>query len=362
MQKRLLSLLLVGAAALFAADAVHAVRVVTPATAGTFGTITYPGGTVPADLVLSDQNSTVYTEQTGTQLGVDAQLNALFSRPQAGTVGTKCERRFGLWAGGDWTKARDKQTQGQWDSHLWTAMVGGDYRLNDRFTFGLGLMYSYQRGNTGFNRGRLHDNTYGVVPYLNVKVTNWLNVDLAGGYNRVHKERTRVSKTSISTNPNEIKGTVDSDRWFLAPFLNFTHNVDKFGFLGRLGYSYAHDHQKGFRESNGNTYTSQTVTLNRLHVRLQAAYQWKDDVKPYVFALYTHDFTEKKQGLLAETPALRTIGYFNPEAHRNKNTWGCGAGVDFVATERWVGGLEGTFKKNADVRTYGATFKIRYSF
>ncbi|MBA4118456.1 MAG: hypothetical protein C0514_06155 [Candidatus Puniceispirillum sp.] len=354
--KKNISLLLAGAALALTATQAQAVRT----SGGSFGS-TLNG--VPAAVNLGAMHSTTYTEFTNTKESVDAIMNSLFARPDKGAMGVKEERRWGLWAGGDWTKIRDKTRGGSWDTHLFSALVGADYYCNQYVTAGLALNYGHFHGDTAFNKGTIRDDAYGVVPYLKVSFLKWLGFDLAGGWSRVNKQRDRVDLTAASGQGRNVYGNVSSDRWFIAPSFRLAYQAnEKIGLFGRLGYSYARDNQNAFQESDGSVYGSQKFNLNRLHVKLQMAYQWTDSVKPFIFGLYAHDFTVKSQGLLLESATNLAQGYANPEQHRSKNTWGLGTGVSFLADNNWSGVVSYTFKRNSNVETNGVNMKVRYSF
>lgn len=353
--KKNISLLLASAALVLTATQAEAVRT----SGGTFAS-TLNG--VPAAVNLGDMHSTTYTEFTNTKESVDAVLNSLYARPDKGAMGLKDERRWGLWAGGDWTKIHDKTRGGTWDTHLFSALVGADYFCNQYITGGLAINYGHFHGDTPFNRGLIRDDAYGVVPYVKVTFLEWLGFDLAGGWSRVNKQRDRVDMTAAGLGRN-INGNVSADRWFVAPSFKLTYKAaNKVDVMGRLGYSYARDNQNAFQESDGSTYSSQKFNLNRFHLKLQLAYQWNDHVKPFIFGLYAHDFTITNQGLLDENATNVALGYSNPERHRNKNTWGAGAGFDFLSVDRWTGSLAYTYKKNTNVDTNGVNLKVRYSF
>tara|TARA_A100000171_G_scaffold9094_1_gene6676 strand:+ start:1162 stop:2328 length:1167 start_codon:yes stop_codon:yes gene_type:complete len=388
MKKTYLSWLLAGAAVFAAADASAAFKVVKPNPQRSY--IDTNGVYVYSEGVASDNHSTVVTERVSTQRTVNAQIDLIHARladrgMSGAAAGSKEGNLFsvsgsnaggmdganGLWANGRWDHIKDDTNGGKWDANLWSFALGYDHRFNQRFLAGLAVHYHYMRGDTSFNQGNIRDHGYGVTPYATFKVNDWLDLDAIFGYSRFTKNRTRTQMGSkpgsVSGVGQKVSGDPKSDRYFASLFANLTHRVQKWDFLGRLGYIHAQDNQKSFTESNGDQYDKLKTKLNRLSLRLQAGYKLNEMVSPYLFGLYVRDFTENKHGLLSSATDVApggttTVAIVNPEENRSKNTWGAGLGLRFNSGKRLSGGLEYQYTANKKVKTNTVNVNVKYKF
>lgn len=405
MQKKHLSRLLLAGATVLAAGEASAGKIINNSnrtyiyTETGYHTYTY----VYSEGIAADNHSTVVTERVATEKTVMAQINLvqarLADRGHSGGSGGSSEGQLfsvsgsnaggmdganNLWTNGRWDHIKDDTTGGKWDANLWSFALGVDRRFHQRLLAGLAVHYQYMRGDTDFNKGTIRDHGWGVTPYATFKATDWLDFDAILGWSRFTKKRTRTqvghqgNLNGASTGAGQkVTGTPKSDRYFASIFANLTHRIQKWDFLGRLGYLHAHDNQKTFTETNGDKYTKQTVRLNRLSLRLQSKYKLNETVSPYLFALYTRDLTESKQGLVSSAPNAApngtpgafgsevsgtAVAFTNPEDNRSKNTWGAGLGLRFNSGKRLSGGLEYQYTANKKVKTNSVNLNVKYKF
>lgn len=354
----------------------------------------------------ADNHSTVVTERVSTQRTVEAQIGLIHHRladrgMSGGSAGSNSANLFSvsggnaggmdganaLWANGNWTHIKDDTAGGKWNANLYSFALGFDHRFNQRILAGIAVHYQYKRGDTDFNRGTIRDHGYGVTPYLAIKATDWLDFDFMAGYSRFTKKRTRTAFSTLldaggnvlSAPGTKVNGSPKSDRYFGALFANLTHRVQKWDFLGRLGYLYARDNQKAFTESNTEAYNKLETKLSRLSLRLQAGYKINEMVSPYLFGLYTRDFTQSKNGLqgtfdnqgrgayndaggaVVNNPTT-PLTVANPEDGISKNTWGAGLGLRFNTGKRLSGGLEYQYTQNKKVKTNSVNLNVKYKF
>lgn len=407
MSKKNLSWLLAGVATLFVAgDASAAFKVVNNNNAlRPYVYITNAAGNAYAyayvEDAAADNHSTVVTERVSTRQTVEAQISLIHSRladrtMSGGSAGSKSGELFSLsgsnaggadganalWTNGRWDHIKDDTTGGKWDANLYSFALGFDHRFNQRFLAGVAVHYQYMRGDTAFNQGNIRDHGYGVTPYLTFKATEWLDLDLIAGYSRFTKKRTRTQMANIPNNNGttgigqKVSGSPKSDRYFASLFANFSHRVQKWDFLGRLGYLHAQDNQKSFTENNGDQYNKLKTKINRLSLRLQAGYKINEMVSPYLFALYARDLTQTKHGLAssldggqfqggfpgAANGGAATLAIANPEENISKNTWGAGLGLRFNTGKRLSGGLEYQYSANKKVKTNTVNLNVKYKF
>ncbi len=340
------------------------------------GYVYIAGDSVYAGNTAGNQSSLVVTEEKLTRVSIAAVTDIISARldtrtgrnggagstsvgildTNAGVNGGSVENPFGVWSRFDYTRIDDSTSGGKWDANLWTLVLGGDYKFNDRFLAGLALTYGYVSGTTDFNHGKINgDHAFGVAPYLNVMAADWLDFDAIFGYMRVNKDRKRTPVGGTN-----VTAKTDSNRWY-GSFAGNAHKViNKFALLGRLGYTYGRDSQDRYTESNGDRYSKQDTTISRLFVRLQSGYQVTKAITPYLFVTYDHDFTMTSTGLDDGINNAAT-GYKKPK--QNSDNWyGVGGGLSLMAGRNWSGGLEYGFKKADDVKLHNVNVRLRYQF
>ena len=328
----------------------------------------YAGGSA------ATQHSTVTTEGHATRMSIAAVSNIITARidtrtgRSAGSAGNtgellnvggnagSMENKAGIWSRFDYTRINDGTTGGKWNADLFTLAIGGDYKINQKLLAGMALTYGYMNGKTKFNNGKINgDQSFGITPYVNVIATNWLSFDALAGYMRVNKDRSRIQAgTKITGKPN-------SDRWYGSLAANAHKVVNKMALLGRLGYIYGQDKQKGFNESNGIRYLNQKTTVSRLFTRLQAGYQMNENVMPYLFATYAYDFTLTKAKLVDGGPFAARVGYVKPKK-ANPHTYGGAAGISVAKGANWTAGMEYGYEQSKKIKTHNGNIRLRYQF
>jgi hypothetical protein len=326
---------------------------------------------------LSNQHSTVATEQMTTREATMAQIGMIHNHLDNSSVGAMaptggnggCEgKRWSVLARFNWTNMKEDVKRAEWKANIYSFALGGDYKVNELVKLGLAFTYSYLDGDTAFNRGTMRDQAFGVVPFARIKATKWLAFDVLGGYSRVEKKRTR--KLQFSDNPAlngvQVQGTPKSDRWFGAAYANLTHSINKLNLLARFGYSHSEDKQKAFTENNGDRYTSQTVKNDAGHVRLQAAYAVTRMFEPGVFGTYDYVRSSenfKDTGVVEPSNTNPTITR-NPnlDSARSKNVFGGGVLLNIRASDRVSGGVEYGYKQSKDLKIHSVDLKVKYAF
>lgn len=319
------------------------------------------------------QTSEMIRQQVATRFDTGATGgNTVSLLPTKGSNAGSMGDKFDVWTAFNFDHIDDASNNVKWDGNMFTVGLGGDYKINKMFLVGLGLTYNYLNGSTKFNRGSVRENGFGVVPYAAAKFTKWFMMDAFFSYNWMKKDYSRQD-----SNRGATSGKPNSGRWYVGVYGNLMHKIHKTNLLARLGYEHAEDKQDAFNEtaagpvvapflSNVLRYRSQTYKLNRLNTRLQAGYEVNNMFEPYLFAVYTYDFTKNNTGL---TPArffgnaAAIIGSFpSPESTHGKHTWGGGLGLAFKPTHNWRAGLEYTYSQNKKLQTHAATARLGYRF
>jgi opacity protein-like surface antigen len=293
-----------------------------------------------------------------------------FTTTLKGGNGGSIKDRLSFFLNANWKNIKDTTSNFNWDANLYSGMLGADYKFNSVFLAGLALTYSYMDGNTPYNRGKIKDNAFGVLPFVSAKFTKWFAMDAMFSYSWVRKSRDRVNPhTGLAIGvPHNVTGSPKSDRWFAAIFANLTHEINKFRLLGRLGFSHAEDRQKAFSESDGTRYGKLDTKLNRLHVRLQAGYEVTKEFDPYLFGLYNYDFSQTRTNLPLLRPvgnAANVLGSQLPKGidqERSQHTWGGGLGFNYKPHQNWVTGLEYGYSQNKKLKVHSVNLHIRYKF
>ncbi|ARN84021.1 autotransporter outer membrane beta-barrel domain-containing protein [Candidatus Nucleicultrix amoebiphila] len=323
------------------------------------------------------QTSEMIRQQVATRFDTGAVGgNTMSLLPTKGSNAGSMGDKFDVWTAFNFDHIDDASNNVKWDGNMFTVGLGGDYKINKMFLVGLGLTYNYLNGSTKFNRGSVRENGFGVVPYAAAKFTKWFMMDAFFSYNWMKKDYSRQD-----TNRGATSGKPNSGRWYAGIYANLMHKIHKTNLLARLGYQHAEDKQDAFNETSTGPfadafrnpalsrtlrYRSQTYKLNRLDSRLQAGYEVNNMFEPYLFAIYTYDFTKNNTGL---TPArfvgnaAAIIGSFpSPESTHGKHTWGGGLGLAFKPTHNWRAGLEYTYSQNKKLQTHAATARLGYRF
>jgi len=307
---------------------------------------------------LIDLASARITEVTSTGASSGSSKDLFDPRGQGANAGGVAGK-LGIWGKARFDRILDDTKGGKWDGKLYSFAIGGDWKFTDRFMAGLAVSYAKLDGTTDFNKGKIDDYSYGVMPYVGFKAHDMVDLELVAGYNQAKRKRTRTQTLTDATT-RIVRGNPKSDRYFVAPKIKLhkAFNMLHAGF--DVGYVWANDKQKAFKESQGATYKSFTTRLNRITTRLQGGYMVNDMIMPYLFGAYAHDFTLTKHGLSRETALFPE--YKNPEQHRGKNTYGGGLGIRLMAKENWSGGFEYEFKKRKDVKAHALMLDVRYQF
>ncbi len=320
-----------------------------------------------------DMHSTVVTEQLTTREATMAQIGMIQNHLDGSSMGAitptggnggALNKRFSMLGRFDWRNMKEDITGAAWKANLYSFALGGDYKVNDRVALGLALTYSFLDGDTSFNRGKMRDQAWGVVPFVRVAANKWLGFDIIGGYSRVSKKRTRVVQYNETSalNGTAVEGTPKSNRWFGAIFANMTHNVNKLNLLARLGYNHMEDKQKAFSENNGKKYVAQTIKGNSGHLRLQAGYDVTRTFQPFMFGTYDYyrvDKVKLNDGVNLDKSVNRNPNF---NTKRGKNVYGGGLGLNIAGANNVTGGVEYGYKQAKDFKVHDLTMKVKYEF
>lgn len=340
------------------------------------------------------QNSTIVTERRVTTVATEAQTNMVLSQisdrlgsvvtptsnsvsvlPQAGGNAGAGDHRGSIWVrtGIDNMKEDNITKLGGWNANLWTIAIGYDYKISDKVLAGAALTYSNLKGTTKFNAGNIRDNAYGIVPYVAFILSPCFDIDVIAGYSRVNKSRDRLTPSLVGDpNVSALTGaratsSPKSDRYFGSVFANYKHFVNRWNLLARLGYLYANDKQKAFKESNvgqqNMNVNSLSTSLSRVSLRLQAGYKANQQVEPYIFLTYARDFGASKIRGVPDSSGVGNVGYVSPNKRRNDNTYGGGLGLNGNLGNNWKAGIEGSYaRSDKKFRVFGGTLRVSKVF
>jgi hypothetical protein len=252
------------------------------------------------------------------------------------------DNKVGLWANGSWTRVQGNKSAVQFDGHIWTAMIGGDYMFTKDFIGGLALGYENSQYDTAFNNGNTDSNGYTVAPYVIARINDTFSVDFNVGYTRVDYDLDRIDPVG---NLNKVTGDADSNRWFGALNLNGDWNVDSVTLGANIGTLYAREDRGSFTESNTTVVESENIDLGRINVGGRAGYLFEDVFEPYVSALLEYDYANEKSAYDDRVGVVLGLGFnvFSGE--------GFSANVEGTTTEA---------RSGLDIWSVNAT--VRYDF
>lgn len=328
----------------------------------------------------SSTNSTAVTERTVAIESTKALTNIVMDHLDsvapaptpvaAGGNSGGSEHRFNTFFKGRWDKIKESFTNASWKADMWTAALGGDYKINDNFIAGLAINYSHLKGDTEFNKGKIKDHAWGIMPYVRAILNDMFSFDVIAGYSRVNKDRTR--KHLVATGAGDIdvnyKSSPKSDRYFISAFANAKHQVQKVNLLGRLGIIHVEDRQKAFTEtgSNGVTYNyrSNTTKVTQATLRAQAGIHANEIVEPYIFLTYAYTLSASKMRVADSVTISNTGGftYKSPNDEKAKHQIGGGLGLNININKNFSAKVEGNLTQAKKSKTYGATAGVVYKW
>ncbi len=180
-----------------------------------------------------------------------------------------------------WMKDRRAAVANKGDSDSFT--FGVDRTLGDRLTLGASINYVHTALDTLYNAGTSRTDGITVSPYASVALTDWLTLELTGGY-VYNRERT------ARTLPWPATGRRHSDGYMFGSSLSAAKWFDSVLLSGKLGLVATRDRWKAYVESDGWPHAARTNRLVQGSVEGSVSW-WLDPLMPYAAVAWTYDLS-----------------------------------------------------------------------
>ncbi|NQV55837.1 MAG: autotransporter outer membrane beta-barrel domain-containing protein [Rhodospirillales bacterium] len=254
-------------------------------------------------------------------------------------AGEHSNSRFGLWGNGNFTRATGSASDANFDSNLYSGMLGFDYRPSKKTLFGIGFGYETSNTDTEFNRGEIDGMGYTITPYISIGFNNNISLDAVIGYTKLDYDMTRLDPLTST----KITGSSEANRNFGSINLVVDREVKKFLFGFRVGSSFIHEKQDAYVDTDGVSVVGQAITVGSGNVGLRVGYDG-GVVHPYLGTTYSYDYNDAGG------------------AYNAKNTFGVNAGISIDLSSRASLSIEGAGSTKKDVKTASGSGTIRLGF
>jgi len=252
-------------------------------------------------------------------------------------AGEHSSDRMGIWVNGNYTRVLGSLTGAEFDSILFSGMLGVDFRPTKNSLIGIGFGYEQSKTDTEFNRGNVDATGYTITPYLSLGVDENVSLDVVGGYSRLDYDLDRLDPLTGT----KITGGTESNRYFGSINLVVDYDISNVLLGFRMGTSYIHENQDSYTESDGTSEAAQKVTVGSGNFGLRIGYNG-GAVQPYLGGNYSYDYDD------------------SGGTYDGRNTFGVSAGLNITITDGVFFNLEGGGTMNDDVRTASGSGTMRF--
>jgi hypothetical protein len=252
-------------------------------------------------------------------------------------AGEQSNDRMGIWINGNYTRVVGSLTGAEFDSKLYSGMLGVDFRPTKNSLVGVGFGYEQSDTDTEFNRGNIDTTGYTVTPYVSIGIDEHVSLDLVGGYSRLKYDLDRLDPLSST----KVTGSADSNRYFGSVNLVVDYDVSNVLLGLRMGTSYVHEKQDAYTESDATTESSQKVTVGSGNLGLRIGYNG-GSVQPYLGGTYSYDYNN------------------SDGTYDGRNRFGVNAGLNISITNGVFFNLQGSASASDDVRTASGNGTMRF--
>lgn len=231
------------------------------------------------------------------------------------------DRRWHVWAAGNIFGVDVNRSGAAFDGRLYSVLAGVDYKVVPQQLL-IGIAGGWERYDldTSFNGGTFKGTGYTVGPYLGLKITPTLVLDVWAGWTRVNYDLTSTAAGAPES------GSFDANRYFVSANLTGHFAWEGFRITPRAGVLYASEKQPEYTSSLGTVVAAQTIELGKLTFGPEIGYRFELasmglSVEPFAFIRGEYDFARSGAVTLG-TAVLR------PER------WGARAGGGLTASSR----------------------------
>lgn len=248
--------------------------------------------------------------------------------------------RLGLWVNGSYNRSVGGISGADFDTKAWSVMVGGDFRVTDRFLLGLGLGYEDMDGDTGFNRGTIESKGMTVAPYATVSINDNVSVDVLLGYTHVEYDLTRIQIQPAGVADVGVTAEHDGERYFGGVTFNGDVEKDNLTASVSLGTLFVAERQDSYTDSFTTSNKSRTITVGTVKVGARVGYRIKM-VQPYLSANYGYDYNDAGG------------------TYDGRDAYSGAVGIN-VNLGNFTANIEGTASYKDHVKSAGGSLNLRY--
>ena len=202
---------------------------------------------------------------------------------------------------------RDKTTFGDgFDSTVWGATAGADFRFNDMFLAGTAFNYVNRDGDFD-GGGGFSTNSYSVLGYGAFMPIPAMFLDVSFGYtNHNYLVDRPVSYTNLAgvTSGGTASSNSDGNEWLISAIMGYDHNISNVTIGPRVGVNYTHNKIDDYSEDGGGglalSYDDQTVKSLQTTVGLQGSMAINTSYGvwvPQATADYIHEFKNDRRNI-----------------------------------------------------------------
>ena len=231
---------------------------------------------------------------------------------------------WGIWAGYGRAKFEGSVAVAPYTAKLHSARVGVDKTLGDRLILGAAVIFDRLDTDTRFNGGGQDADTTTVAPYLVVRFSDVVSLDLNAGYGRVDADQRRIDPASVPGAPNILTASFDGRRKFWSATLNALKPIGDWVVGGRVGYLHSREDQDGYTETGGpsaRTVRDRNLKLAQIFAGLDAAYRFHDSFEVYGAGIFRRDSSRDDGGTAGGLPSA--VGSTQP-SDRTESEWTLG--------------------------------------
>lgn len=264
-----------------------------------------------------------------------------------------------VWASGAWTRAEDNNASTEADGHVWSGMVGVDYKLSEESLIGLGVGYEDLDFDTAYNGfgsldGSLKGKGWTVAPYAAYDLGGVV-ANLSVGYTSVDYDTVRYEQGT----GYEITGSPEADRYFVTAGLGASQQLaDHVRLRSNASVFYVREDKDSYTETVLGTSTTvqngdDTSELGKAALDFRLGYAF-EGVEPYALVGADYDFVKSDVPLAAGQTESGTQDDFGAKF---------GAGVSINLGSNVTGGIEAyTSEFREDYNEYNASAVLRAKF
>ena len=213
-------------------------------------------------------------------------------RYQSRAAGDGFDYAWGLWGTYSHTDSEDDFATTAFDSNSNSILGGMDFQPWDNIVVGVALGYDQTDMKTGFNLGEEDLQTFSVIPYFGILLTDYVDVgfDLSAdgsiGFSFVDIDQFRT------TGGARVSSSTDANHYFFSGNLTAGQSFGGWYLSATSGILVAREDTDGFTESDGTVIADRKTDFGQINVGGRAAYQW-GSFEPFASVTYNYEYNRE---------------------------------------------------------------------